>query len=497
MSRAEDGITIVLQEPAGLHRRQEPVTLGVPLPIGSTQDDDFVMVDKQGARIPLQTQVLARWPDDSIQWVLCDWQVDLEPHERRLMRLVRLDRRRPIDQPELIIEETNGDCRIDTGRLITMLHRYNFRLEVPIVANRQPFEDQPFLELLLTEENGVVQRARVINSFWEARGPLRATINLEAEFRDSRWDLLAVAMLRLHFFSGLSSVRVDVTLRNPRAAHHVGGLWDLGDPGSLFFHDLSLHWRTVSSSRFNISWIESLNGNVFESMNSIEIYQDSSGGPNWRSRNHVNRNGVTSSRFLGYCTIADGKGVRYGLRASPVTLMETGRFKIGAAVREFWQNFPKAIDLAPDDIRIGLFPHEFSDTFELQGGEQKTHTVCFDFLGGDDTLVSLAGLTHSPLIPTIDPGAFASSGVLPHLEPDSTSSDHAHRTILNIIIEPGNSFEERREIIDEYGWRNFGDIYADHESAERDDAQPTIAHYNNQYDVIKGCLYRWAASADS
>ena len=67
---------------------------------------------------------------------------------------------------------------------------------------------------------------------------------------------------------------------------------------------------------------------------------------------------------------------------------------------------------------------------------------------------------------------------------------------MDTIVEPGNSFQERREIIDEYGWRNFGDIYADHESAERQDGQPTIAHYNNQYDIIKGSFYRWVASSD-
>jgi hypothetical protein len=147
----------------------------------------------------------------------------------------------------------------------------------------------------------------------------------------------------------------------------VSGIWE--NHRSLFFLDLSLHWRTVASSRFNISWTESLGGSTFESANPIEIYQDSSGGTNWRSRNHVNQHLVTSSRFPGYCAIIDGKHIRYGLRASPAKLMKTGRFKIGVAVREFWQNFPKVLDLVADDVRVGLFPHEFPDIFELQGDD--------------------------------------------------------------------------------------------------------------------------------
>ena len=46
--------------------------------------------------------------------------------------------------------------------------------------------------------------------------------------------------LRAHFFAGLAAVRLLVTLRNPRAAVHPGGFWDLGDPGSIFVRDVSL-----------------------------------------------------------------------------------------------------------------------------------------------------------------------------------------------------------------------------------------------------------------
>src|SRR4029450_5407928 len=207
MRRLEDGITIVLQESAGISRRREPVTLGVPIPIGSTHDDHLVMVDELEARVPLQTQALRRWPDNSVQWVLCDWQVDLEPHERKVMRLLWPDRTVPVDQPGLSIDELNGSWRIDTGKLLAILHRHNLRLEAPVDENKQPFQDQPYLDLLLTEENATVQRARVINSFWEPRGRVRATASLEAEFRDARRNLLALALLRIHFFSGLSTVR--------------------------------------------------------------------------------------------------------------------------------------------------------------------------------------------------------------------------------------------------------------------------------------------------
>ena len=49
---------------------------------------------------------------------------------------------------------------------------------------------------------------------------------------------------------------------------------------------------------------------------------------------------------------------------------------------------------------------------------------------------------------------------------------------------PIESILNRREIIDEYGWRNFGEIYADHEAVYHQGRGPFVSHYNNQYDLI-------------
>ena len=41
----------------------------------------------------------------------------------------------------------------------------------------------------------------------------------------------------------------------------------------------------------------------------------------------------------------------------------------------FWQNFPKAIEATPDSLTLRFFPKQYADVHELQGGEQKTHTL--------------------------------------------------------------------------------------------------------------------------
>ncbi len=44
---------------------------------------------------------------------------------------------------------------------------------------------------------------------------------------------------------------------------------------------------------------------------------------------------------------------------------------------------------------------------------------------------------------------------------------------------------------DEYGWRHFGDLYADHEAVGHSGETPRVAHYNNPYDVIYGAIFQW------
>jgi hypothetical protein len=68
--------------------------------------------------------------------------------------------------------------------------------------------------------------------------------------------------------------------------------------------------------------------------------------------------------------------------------------------------------------------------------------------------------------------------------------------LLADAIGGANSLFARREVIDEFGWRNYGDLYADHETAYYTGPKPVISHYNNQYDVVWGMLLQWLRTGD-
>jgi hypothetical protein len=53
-----------------------------------------------------------------------------------------------------------------------------------------------------------------------------------------------------------------------------------------------------------------------------------------------------------------------------------------------------------------------------------------------------------------------------------------------------------RERVDEYGWRNYGEIFADHEQAYYTGPQPLVSHYNNQFDMVQGFLLHFLRTGD-
>jgi hypothetical protein len=226
----------------------------------------------------------------------------------------------------------------------------------------------------------------------------------------------------------------------------------------------------------------------------LEIYQDSSGGVNWRSAVHVNRNGEVPCRFRGY-RLRSGASEEFGERASPTICLSSDRGSLAVAVPEFWQQFPKAAEVENGLVRVRLFPGQFGDLFELQGGEQKSHTLWLHFGPAEETPSALAWV-HEPARVRAAPEWYAASKAFPLGSVLSGGPAEKLEPLLARALRGGNSFFARREVVDEYGWRNFGDVFADHEQTHYPGPGPLISHYNNQFDMIYGFLLHFLRGGD-
>jgi len=469
---------------SGSPRRGEPATVGVPFPRAFCTDITTLAVrDRTGGNVPHQAEVLDRWPDGSLRWVLFDVCVDSDGS----YRIERSSQRADVVPDPLRVEQDPTGFEVHTGAAsFKVVRERAVILQEAAVGGRSvslDARDGSDAELACEFTRGVL----------ETDGPLRATIMLEGALRSTA-EAVAVVLVRLSFFRGSAVVRLSVTVRNPRRAQHEGGFWELGDPGSVYFRDISVRVRAAVENQNVECWPET-SANRTSLVVPASIYQDSSGGDNWKSPVHVNRDGRVPVTFRGY-RITSPTSTLEGLRADPVVRVSHGGIETAVCLPHFWQNFPKTIEINGDAIRIGVFPREFDDLHELQGGEQKTHSIGIGFGADRVSDVPLDWIRH-PLVISPRPEWYAAAEAVPYLIPASLDPNDGYKSLVAAAIDGPDTFDLKRERIDEYGWRNFGDIYADHEAVFDKGPQPLISHYNNQYDAIAGFAVQFFRSIDA
>jgi hypothetical protein len=496
-------IPIRVEEQHGIERSHDPVRLGVPVPRGQLFDATCVhLKDESGKHLPCQGRALAHWPDASVKWLLLDFIATLGEGESTVFTLAPgpdvSEDSHATAESSLHLTESAEWVEVDTGKATFIVPRREFS---PFSAIRVQDNSSPTVrgsKVRLTDMKGTEYLPIVARLAIEEAGPLRATILVEGNFLSGNHSLPISFKARMAFFGDLPAVQLEFQITNRGAAVHPGGLWDLGDPGSVFFSDLSFHFYPYGEVS-EIAWYAANHKQVcVDRPGQWALYQDSSGGENWNSTNHVDHTGSVAVSFRGYRAykLQNGhrKMIEEGARANPCVRLFTSSGSMAAGVKDFWQNFPKAMRVDGDCLSIGLFPSESTRGYELQGGEQKRHTLFLD-IGPSEQQIMIPAMMN-PLHAWVDPvwvegsKAVSSFVALPNDMQDGSTA------YVGNVVEGPNSFFNKREIIDEYGWRNFGDLYADHEAVNHPGPNPLISHYNNQYDFIYGALARYLGTGD-
>ena len=436
-----------------------PVTTGVSLPRGVVMDPQRLTVsDPNGQATATQVDVTAKWSDGSCKWVLLNFVAQNLPSGSSEWRLMHLSQ--PSQDKMLPIAITPNGSGFDVA-----MADQSWPMTLPLVVNKE--------ELTLQNVRTEQTEGTVRSDFW-IRGNYANGLHLSA--RISRWR-------------DCEHVRCDVTLHNPNAAKHAGGLWDLGDAGSIVFDSFEL---AVGSDADSVGW--SLEGGELEWADvskrltkgwPIDIYQDSSGRENWQSTNHWNSQRKNPSKLRGYRANTP-RGEKTGQHAQPVVALRKKQQVVSACVPEFWQQFPTALHASRTRIHAALFPAQWAGGFELQGGEKKTSTVW----------VSASETPHVDVVVAMAPEWIQATAVFPWFSKETTASHSRLDRFLSESLGEGTTWDDRRDVIDEYGWRNFGDVHADHEQRHYKGDGAIISHYNNQFDMIFGGIQHYARTGD-
>lgn len=311
----------------------------------------------------------------------------------------------------------------------------------------------------------------------------------------------------------------SLTLRihNPQAAKHSTGSWDLGDPGSCHIDKLALVWslpntkaalslRTDEPTAAKDSATDGSQPYYIDG--NFTLTQHGSGGENWQSpihwdaqrRHPVKAQGFTlqHSQCHGNANVATTTAPSEGLRAQPTGMLyfpvsnATACNRLDISVCDFWQNFPMQLIGTTGGLRFELFP----STTELQGGESKTwhfsgqlHAAHPEDPSREAALASIK--THQRPSPCIryHHAYLNSTGVFPHLR--FSQNPNAISELIFRGLTGKMNFFEKREAADVYGWRHYGELYADHEAINCAPGEYFISHYNNQYDPLMGMTLQY------
>ena len=498
-------IPLILEEFTGIPRQAEPVTVGLPFPQGAvSQLAELALFDAHGQPVPCQAHALAQWADHSVKWGLFDFQATLPANAVTQYAIQTAPPETPPAEPGIVVSvETlrrgvsTESMTVDTGAAVFVLNAKVFKpFERVLVAGEDLLATSA---VTVSDEAGRSYQHEIDRLTVETAGTLRTTINVAGRIRATDGAEFANFFARLHFYAQRSYCKIDYTIHNPKAAQHPGGLWDLGDPNAIYFNDLAFHVTLAAANTPTIQWTAQLDQSTPRvATGRINIYQDSSGGEQWQSTNHVNRFNKVMHSFRGYRVQREHEVLEEGFRATPVLSLIEQQHCLSGTVYRFWENFPKALEARDNTLMIRLFPQYYHDVFELQGGEQKTHTFYLQFQRLADAASQPDDLRwiQQPIIAHATPAWYAQSGAFNYLVPANEDPYPETVALINTAVAGEQSFTKRRELIDEYGWRNFGEMYADHEKVYYKGNGLPISHYNNQYDCIYAQILQFVRSGN-
>ncbi len=515
---------------SGVDRAAEPVTVGIPLPLGwQSSPAGLHLLDAQGKQVPLQVDVNATWRDGSIMWALLDFPASVAANSTSVYRLERGKPDASLAESPLKLKKTDGGFTVVTGPMQVVLDGGGKPIVQGIWLDWNAdgvFEDKeqaaaPVASGLISGIDAASGKAfsEVLGGkrtiIVEEQGPQKVQLLISGTLAGSDGKDFVEYDLRLFFFAGSSEMRTQIAVRNPQVAQQDNDRWRLGVEGSVQITELELNLQFLSGQEPPQMNLGSLfDGIGFEARQiplkrSLKIHQESSGGDNWFHRNHVDKDNLIPLAYRGYKIFYGDREISSGDRPMPWVAVEDGRKGMAVAVRGFWQNFPKALEVDQQGlVSVSLWPNREGGPHELQGGEQKTHELSFYLqtgAGPGDQFDHWSTVTMrsylEPVVCWAPSDWYMSSGVFGlgvAYRPDQLQQ---YEWLAQApVMDERHNIYTGREFIDEYGWRNYGDFLADNEPDETSGPNKnklTLSHWNLAFDYGYGMLLQMARTASA
>ena len=444
-------IPLFLRESLGIDRTQQVCKFSMPFIRGQASSTEQIhLLTELGQPVVCSKELLSCWPDGSIKWLHIEFLASISANQQQNLTLVVSDSAIEIAPAESVNEAQNNSVPSPSSIRLKLAGTDVQELKIDWAETKTTQISRSFKASIALEQDNNI-RLELTKKIYKATG--------DCEF--------------------------SVTLLNAHSATHVGGLWDLGDSASIEIESCELVFIEDANQ---VSAIELAGEKTLSQKQDIaRVIQVASGGENWQSPVHVDKNLQVPLKQNG-AHIFSSDGQQHNLPTARLNPSVICGDSFILQPQKFWQHFPKGVAVEQNRIVIELLP-KCDYLHELQAGEQTTLQIsCYNQQNKTDFVSQALNIQ-------IDAEHVQNSQVWPYF-----CQAHELSPIENIIqrgVNDASNFFAKREVVDEYGWRNFGDLYADHETDGYQGDDIFVSHYNNQYDPIYGFLRQWALTQDS
>ncbi len=440
-------VEVTLREPAGTPRALAEVAFGFPLAQGALFDLNHLRVvdAKSSTEQPLQSHILALWPDGSIKSAYLQFQLPFTAGELKpvAVEFGRKVSRQAGPQSPFQVQEKADELRISNGVIEVVVGKKGFKPFQEVYAlkpKRRLIAEGKGLELagedgtLFSSASGAPESVRI-----ERSGPLDFLVRVEGAFFSPKSDTMMRYVTRLRLAAGSSRAELTVTLVNDLLDNEFSDLSRFGMALSL---PNSKKWRASMHS----------GGEVLTSRKPLSIVQ--------RDENTL-------------ASETDGQQATLQGRANGSVEIQTGDDRVQVGLQAFWQRWPKGLAAKPGELRIDFLPtqpdaygSDFPDhlrfpfvegRYRLKWGMAFTERLSFDFLAGEPVASLSAAIDHpiQAMLPVAYTAATEVFGALPDRETPLTQPWDRY---MDASME---LHRQQREKQREYGFLNWGDWYGE------------------------------------
>ena len=500
-------VKLDVEDHAGAARNAGIVTSGVPFAKGAVKDVSKLSARVGGKVMPAQFLQLAPWPDGSVRWALMDTQVDV-PSGGKIALIVRDDGGNIAPPKPVKIENGSDAVKVSTGPLDFVVNKKKFNLFSSLKIDGKELVRSSGKGLVLYTESGKeVVAGPPTEVKIEQADPMRAIVCVKGKFPGVHENLLGYTV-RITAFAGRKFVKVHVWLENGGAYGYARKKDKVKrEPEWFAFDGMAVELGLGLGEKVSAACegVKAAGKLILAQrcLGKIEhmMYM-------WKGkprRGKLAQCGFTWNDFE-YKITADGKELKKGARTDGVLALAGANGALTVAIRHFWQNYDKAIELNGSLLKFWLWPRDGAwprdrtgigsglDTavlmkrfakagvYQLPGSVHKGAEIILDFSGAP------AGRTgaelSTPLMARATPKYYAMTEAAPGwFAPADVKSDDEdldfkfrgwNKLATNAIDPKGTSsiqYARRNGIagkghiaafkpISWYGWMDFGDVFS-------------------------------------